>query len=81
MPSRGRGPRRPWTRGTAAALSRIPREHREVLELAYFEDLYQREISRRDRRPFGHDQESHDRGLKRFRQAIASPEPREARGE
>jgi RNA polymerase sigma-70 factor, ECF subfamily len=31
----------------ARALSRIPEEHREVLTLAYFEGLSQREISRR----------------------------------
>jgi RNA polymerase sigma-70 factor (ECF subfamily) len=33
----------------ARALSRIPEEHREVLTLAYFEGLSQREISRRTR--------------------------------
>ena len=65
----------------AAALSRIPREHREVLELAYFEDLSQREISRRTGVPLGTIKSRTTAALKRFRQAIASPAPREARGE
>ena len=37
----------------ARALSRIPQEHREVLTLAYFEGLSQREISRRTGVPLG----------------------------
>jgi RNA polymerase sigma factor (sigma-70 family) len=37
----------------ARALSRIPDEHREVLTLAYFEGLSQREISRRTGVPLG----------------------------
>src|ERR671914_2049095 len=37
----------------ARALSRIPEEHREVLILAYFEGLSQREISRRTGVPLG----------------------------
>src|SRR3712207_7823307 len=37
----------------ATALSSIPKEHREVLELAYFDDLSQREISRRTGIPLG----------------------------
>src|SRR5918998_6847988 len=37
----------------AQALSRIPEKHREVLTLAYFEGLSQREISRRTGVPLG----------------------------
>ena len=37
----------------AAALSRLSEVHREVLELAYFEGLSQREISRRTGTPLG----------------------------
>ena len=37
----------------ARALSRIPEEHREILTLAYFEGLSQREISRRTGIPLG----------------------------
>lgn len=65
----------------ATALSSIPREHREVLELAYFEDLSQREISRRTGLPLGTIKSRTTAALKRFRRAIASPAPREARGE
>jgi RNA polymerase sigma-70 factor (ECF subfamily) len=65
----------------ANALSRLPSEHREVLELAYFEDLSQREISRRTGIPLGTIKSRTTAALKRFRQAIASPEPKEARGE
>jgi RNA polymerase sigma factor (sigma-70 family) len=65
----------------ANALSRLPSEHREVLELAYFEDLSQREISRLTGIPLGTIKSRTTAALKRFRQAIASPAPREARGE
>jgi RNA polymerase sigma-70 factor (ECF subfamily) len=65
----------------STALSSIPSEHREVLELAYFEGLSQREISRRTGIPLGTIKSRTTAALKRFRQAIASPEPREARGE
>jgi RNA polymerase sigma-70 factor (ECF subfamily) len=65
----------------ANALSRLPSEHREVLELAYFEDLSQREISRQTGIPLGTIKSRTTAALKRLRQAIASPAPREARGE
>ena len=65
----------------AAALSSIPSQYREVLELAYFEDLSQREISRRTGVPLGTIKSRTTAALKRFRQAIATPSPKEARGE
>ena len=65
----------------AAALSSIPSQYREVLELAYFEDLSQREISRRTGLPLGTIKSRTTAALKRFRQAIANPSPKEARGE
>jgi len=65
----------------ATALSSIPSEHREVLELAYFEGLSQREISRQTGLPLGTIKSRTTAALKRFRQAIASPVPKEARGE
>ena len=65
----------------AAALSTIPSQYREVLELAYFEDLSQREISRRTGVPLGTIKSRTTAALKRFRQAIANPTPKEARGE
>ncbi len=65
----------------AAALSSIPSEYREVLTLAYFEDLSQREISRRTGIPLGTIKSRTTAALKRFRQAMANPAPREARGE
>src|SRR5919107_597085 len=65
----------------ARALSRIPEKHREVLTLAYFEDLSQREISQRTGIPLGTIKSRTTTAMKRFRQAIASPAPKEARGE
>src|SRR5918994_393294 len=65
----------------ASALSSIPSQYREVLELAYFEDLSQREISRRTGLPLGTIKSRTTAALKRFRRAIASSAPREARGE
>jgi RNA polymerase sigma-70 factor (ECF subfamily) len=65
----------------AAALSSIPGQYREVLELAYFEDLSQREISRRTGVPLGTIKSRTTAALKRLRQAIANPSPKEARGE
>jgi RNA polymerase sigma-70 factor (ECF subfamily) len=65
----------------AAALSSIPSQYREVLELAYFQGLSQREISRQTGVPLGTIKSRTTAALKRFRQAIASPTPREARGE
>ena len=65
----------------ASALSSIPSQYREVLELAYFEDLSQREISRRTGLPLGTIKSRTTAALKRFRSAIANTAPREARGE
>jgi RNA polymerase sigma-70 factor (ECF subfamily) len=65
----------------AAALSSIPSEYRELLWLAYFEDLTQREISRRTGLPLGTIKSRTTAALKRLRGAIASPAPREARSE
>ena len=65
----------------ANALSSLRSEHREVLELAYFEDLSQREISRLTGVPLGTIKSRTTAALKRLRQAIVSPAPREARGE
>jgi RNA polymerase sigma-70 factor, ECF subfamily len=58
----------------AAALSRSPSQ-------AYFEDLSQREISRRTGVPLGTIKSRTTAALRRFRQAIANPSPKEARGE
>jgi RNA polymerase sigma-70 factor (ECF subfamily) len=65
----------------ATALSSIPSEHRQVLELAYFEDLSQREISRRTGLPLGTVKSRTTAALKRFQRAMTNPAPREARGE
>src|SRR5215217_4132108 len=65
----------------AAALSSIPSQYREVLELAYFEDLSQREISRLTGLPLGTIKSRTTAALKRFRQALTGPAPKEARGE
>lgn len=65
----------------AAALSSIPSQYREVLQMAYFEDLSQREISRRTGVPLGTIKSRTTAALKRFRQAMANPSPKEARGE
>ncbi len=55
---------------TAQALSRISEEHREVLTLAYFEGLSQREISRRTGIPLGTVKTRTTAALKRLRQAM-----------
>ncbi len=65
----------------AAALSSIPSKYREVLTLAYFEDLSQREISRRTGLPLGTIKSRTTAALKRLRLAMADPVPKEARGE
>jgi len=65
----------------AAALSTIPGKYREVLEVAYFEDLSQREISRRTGLPLGTIKTRTTAALKRFRKAITNPSPKETRGE
>ena len=54
----------------ARALSRIPSQHREVLTLAYFEGLSQREISRRTGVPLGTIKSQTTAALKRLRQAM-----------
>ena len=65
----------------ARGLSRIPEEHREVLTLAYFEGLTQREISRRTGVPLGTIKSRTTAALKRLHQAMTSPLAEEARGE
>ena len=62
----------------ASALSRVPAEHREVLVLAYFEGLSQREISLRTNIPLGTVKSRTTAALKRFRRAMVTPERREA---
>ncbi len=57
----------------ARALSRIPEEHREVLTLAYFEGLSQREISRRTGVPLGTIKSRTTAALKRLHRALANP--------
>jgi RNA polymerase sigma-70 factor, ECF subfamily len=54
----------------AGALSRISAEHREVLNLAYFEGLSQREISQRTGVPLGTIKSRTTAALKRLRQAM-----------
>lgn len=63
----------------SGALSLISAEHREVLNLAYFEGLSQREISRRTGVPLGTIKSRTTAALKRLRQAMevtAVGEPR-----
>lgn len=62
----------------ARALTRVPDQHREVLVLAYFEGLSQREISLRTGVPLGTVKSRTTAALKRFRDALATPEPRRA---
>jgi RNA polymerase sigma factor (sigma-70 family) len=57
----------------ARALSRIPEEHREVLTLAYFEGLSQREISRRTGVPLGTIKSRTMAALKRLHRSLADP--------
>jgi RNA polymerase sigma-70 factor, ECF subfamily len=54
----------------ARALSRISEEHREVLTLAYFEGLSQREISRRTGIPLGTVKSRTTAALKRLRHTM-----------
>jgi RNA polymerase sigma-70 factor, ECF subfamily len=63
----------------ARALSRIPEEHREVLTLAYFEDLSQREISRRTGVPLGTVKSRTTAALKRLHRSLLNPAEEEAR--
>ena len=63
----------------ARALSRIPDEHREVLTLAYFEGLSQREISHRIGVPLGTIKSRTTAALKRLHRSLenrAAEEPR-----
>jgi RNA polymerase sigma-70 factor, ECF subfamily len=57
----------------ARALSRIPDEHREVLTLAYFEGLSQREISRRTGVPLGTIKSRTMAALKRLHRSLVDP--------
>ena len=57
----------------ARALSSIPDEHRQILTLAYFEGLSQREISLRTGLPLGTVKTRTTSALKRFRRALESP--------
>src|ERR671913_587030 len=63
----------------ARALSRIPEEHREVLTLAYFEGLSQREISRRTGVPLGTIKSRTTAALKRLHRSMVDPAAEEAR--
>ena len=62
----------------ARALSRIPEEHREVLTLAYFEGLSQREISRRTGVPLGTIKSRTTAALKRLHRSLVNPTAEEA---
>jgi RNA polymerase sigma-70 factor (ECF subfamily) len=62
----------------ARALSRIPEEHREVLTLAYFEGLSQREISRRTGIPLGTIKSRTTAALKRLHRSLVNPAAEEA---
>ena len=57
----------------ARALSRIPYAHREVLILAYFEGLTQREISRRTGLPLGTVKSRTTAALRSLRRAMGNP--------
>src|ERR687890_2175488 len=63
----------------ARALSRIPEEHREVLTLAYFEGLSQREISRRTGVPLGTIKSRTMAALKRLHRSLVNPAAEETR--
>jgi RNA polymerase sigma-70 factor (ECF subfamily) len=65
----------------ARALSRISKEHREVLTLAYFEGLSQREISRRIGIPLGTVKSRTTAALKILRQTMEDDTVAEARRE
>ena len=57
----------------ARALSLIPEEHREVLILAYFEGLSQREISRQTGVPLGTIKSRTTAALKRLHRSLLNP--------
>jgi RNA polymerase sigma-70 factor, ECF subfamily len=62
----------------ARALSRIPEKHREVLTLAYFEGLSQREISRRTGVPLGTIKSRTTSALKLLHKSLINPAAEEA---
>jgi RNA polymerase sigma-70 factor, ECF subfamily len=62
----------------AEALSRIPEKHREVLTLAYFEGLSQREISQRTGVPLGTIKSRTTAALKRLHRSLVDPAAEEA---
>jgi RNA polymerase sigma-70 factor (ECF subfamily) len=62
----------------AQALARIPKEHREVLTLAYFEGLSQREISQRTGVPMGTIKSRTTAALKRLHRSLVNPAAEEA---
>ncbi len=62
----------------AQALSRIPEKHREVLTLAYFEGLSQREISQRTGVPLGTIKSRTTAALKRLHRSLVNPAAEEA---
>jgi RNA polymerase sigma-70 factor, ECF subfamily len=62
----------------ARALARIPEVHREVLTLAYFEGLSQREISLRTGVPLGTIKSRTTAALKRLHQSLVNPTAEEA---
>src|ERR671914_408939 len=64
----------------ARALTRIPEEHREVLTLAYFEGLSQREISRRTGVPLGTIKSRTTAALKRLHLSLVNPAEETHRG-
>jgi len=63
------------------ALSRIPNRHREILTLAYFEDLPQKEISRRTGLPLGTVKSRTTSALKRLGRALRNPCSSEVQGD
>jgi RNA polymerase sigma-70 factor (ECF subfamily) len=62
----------------ARALSRLPEEHREVLTMAYFEGLSQREISLRTGVPLGTIKSRTTSALKRVHRSLVNPAAEEA---
>jgi RNA polymerase sigma-70 factor (ECF subfamily) len=62
----------------ARALSSLPDEHKEVLTMAYFEGLSQREISQRIDLPLGTVKSRTTAALKRLRRALENPVAGEA---
>ena len=63
------------------ALSRIPERHREILTLAYFEDLSQTEISRRTGLPLGTVKSRTTSALKALGRVLRNPCSSEVRGD